>query len=100
MQVLFASIDINEDNLKVRAGHPLPARFQQSYMTLRSLRESFGHDAIIPFNTDDTQGYVLVQADKIATLEKENAQLKQQLAERVSKPGQIGKAGGDKRETQ
>ena len=97
MLVLFAKRDIDEANLKVRAGHPLPSRFQQSVFTLRSLRDHLGEDAVIPF-TEDTKGYVLVETSRIAALEKEVAQLKQQLA---SKPGQLGKqAGGDKKEIQ
>lgn len=79
MVVLFAKHDINQLNLKVQAGHPLPARFQQSYMTLSSLRKSLGEDAIIPFSTEDTLGYVLVEKNRIAALEAENAKLKEQL---------------------
>lgn len=91
MIVLFAGRDIDESNLKVRAGHPLPSRFQQSSMTARSLRQHLGQDAIISL-TEDNQNYVLVETGKIAALEREIAQLKQQ----VGKP----KAGGDKKETQ
>lgn len=100
MLVLFAKQDIDQSNLKVRAGHPLPARFQQSYMTLRSLKENLGPDAIIPFSTEDTQGYVLVEASKIAILEQENVMLRQQLAEAKSKPGGGGGKQADKKETQ
>lgn len=80
MLVLFAKKDIDQPNLKVRAGYPLPARFQQSYMTMRSLKETLGSDAIIPFSTEDTHGYVLVEGERLAALERENAQLKQHLA--------------------
>ena len=94
MLVLFAKNDIDQDNLKVKAGHPLPSRFQQSFLTRQALERQLGKDAIIPL-TADTQGYVLVETKRLADLESENANLKQQLAERSKKL-----SGTDKRETQ
>ena len=95
MQVLFAKQDIDLANLKVRAGHPLPSRFQQSTIfTLKSLRENLGPDAIISF-TEDTKDYMLVSIGKLQALEAENEQLRQQLAGKGKKT-----VGGDNKEIQ
>ena len=101
MQVLFARQDIDLPNLKVRAGHPLPSRFQQSTIfTLKSLKEHVGPDAIISL-TEDTRDYRLVSINKLEALDAENAQLKQeneQLKQQLAAKSK--KAGGDNKEIQ
>ena len=80
MQVLFARHDIDKPNLKVRAGHPLPSRFQQSTIfTLKSLKEHLGPDAIISL-TEDNKDYMLVSISKLQALEAENEQLRERIA--------------------
>lgn len=74
----FATVDINEVGLKVRAGRPLPDRFQ-AYEPVKNLRRTFGNSAIIKIDST-TDGYVLVDAKQLAALKKENAKLKEQIS--------------------
>lgn len=101
MQVLFARHDIDQPNLKVRAGHPLPSRFQQSTIfTLKSLKEHLGPDAIISL-TEDNKDYMLVSISKLKALEAENEQLRQRLAGKGRKVVNDDSAvGGDNKEIQ
>ena len=102
MQVLFAKQDIDLANLKVRAGLPLPSRFQQSTIfTLKSLNEHLGPDAIIKL-TEDTKDYRLVSISKLEALDAENDQLRQeneQLKQQLAARGK-GRQGGDNKEIQ
>jgi hypothetical protein len=68
MSYLFAAKDIDQPNLKVKAGRPLPERFQ-ARQYLKYLREALGADAIVEIG-ESTPGYVLVKAEEFEALKK------------------------------
>lgn len=79
----FAARDIIEDNLKVSAGRPLPDRFQ-SYEAVKNIRKILGADAVLKLDST-TEGFVLVDAKQLLTLQQEHAAMKEQLAGRRAK---------------
>ena len=53
----LAARDIIEESLKVRAGKPLPERFQ-NYMAVKNLRQTLGKDIVVDLSVSDD--YVMV----------------------------------------
>ena len=67
--MLFAKKDIEELNLKVKAGHLLPDRFQ-SFQSVKSLKETLGEDAIVEV-TPATTGFILMPENYIESLQND-----------------------------
>lgn len=77
-EVWVAARDINEPNLKVKAGSPLPDRFQSRYVVKHQLMPYIGEDA---FKLTDPQTPVTSTDDRIAALEASNDMLRSRIEE-------------------